>query len=251
MLRFSLWSLLVLALIVAALSAWLGQHIMRASTQRPIVAKIIASGGTVGYHYQIQPEFNIVAKLVRSVLGDDIYATVDLVFLNLRNLSQLRVLETGMTDRTLDTIERFKSLRCLQLTNHPLTDDGLRNLSRLTELERLELAYTKLADDGLRALSSVMQLRYLDVSGTLVTDDGIGHLATLQNLEYIDLGNTSITDVGLLRLAELRALKHVEVGIHSGITMQGVDALKAARPSCVIDCWEFGPDGGGHHVATK
>ncbi len=389
--QYSLRSLLVLTLIVAALSAWLGKHIMRASTQRPIVAKIAASGGTVGYDYQIHPEFNIVdqsqtapgSKLVRWVFGDDIYATVNVVFLNdpktsdadivnlhklpdlldvslngrgvtdaciddllripklravalmdtgitpegirhlsscdalqsltvlgssvtdqhlqhlpafpnlqhiqivrssmtddgmnslgqmdlatldiftapavtdkgfeslanLQNLLQLRVLRTAMTDRAMGTIGRFRKLRYLQLDNHSLTDSGLRNLSSLTELEKLQLGHTQLANDGLRALSNAKQLRYLDISGTLVTDDGIGHLGALPHLERIDLGNTSVTNVGLLKLAKLPSLKQVDVGINNGITMQGVDALKAARPSCVIVCWKFQPNGSGDHVA--
>ena len=94
LLRYSLRSLLVLILIVAALCAWLGKHIMRASGQRPIVAEIVAAGGIVGYDYQIHPEFNILdesrtatgSKLVRSVLGDDIYATVIAVILTTRRL---------------------------------------------------------------------------------------------------------------------------------------------------------------------
>jgi len=82
--RFSLRTLLLITLIFAVVCAYLGKHVIRASKQRPVVARIIAEGGEIGYDYQIHPKLNFFDRsrvptgstLVRYLLGDDIFATV-------------------------------------------------------------------------------------------------------------------------------------------------------------------------------
>ena len=83
--QYSLRSLLLFMLLASVLFAWLGRHLARARVQRPIVARIEAAGGHAYYDYQLEPGHIDPAKsppgwkLVRAVLGDDIFATVQVV----------------------------------------------------------------------------------------------------------------------------------------------------------------------------
>ena len=52
-LSFSIRTLLVAMLIFAALFAWLGKHVIRTRSERPIVAQIQAAGGNAYYDYQL------------------------------------------------------------------------------------------------------------------------------------------------------------------------------------------------------
>jgi len=82
LLQFRLRTLLFFALLFAAFTAWIGDDLIRTRIQRPIVAKIIAAGGEVYFDYQVSPDgirldaFPHGSPVVRSLFGDDIYATV-------------------------------------------------------------------------------------------------------------------------------------------------------------------------------
>jgi hypothetical protein len=393
-LRFGLRSLFFVVLIVAALCAWLGKHVVRASIQRPIVAAIKDAGGDVSYDYEINPEFNRAEKwraptgspLVRRILGDDIFATVRVVWFLNRNardsdvvnlhrlpglldvslsgrqvtdacikdllriknlralmlsdtaisaegihqlsscktlesltlngsrisdahlkhlvkfpklrhlqvirtsitdagmraigsikdlttldiffakgvsdngvkelasqqsLQQLKLLETSITDESMAIIGGLKQLRFLDLNSAPITDAGFQQLSGLTNLEAIEVGNTQFSDDGLRAISKASNLRYFLAAGTKITDQGMKYLTQLPKLEYLRIGNTAVTDIGLEQLATLSNLKSLDVGINQNCTLAGVKTLKKFIPACVIDCWDYGPDGTGTKVEIE
>ena len=109
-LTFSIRMLLVVMLIFATLFAWLGRYVIRTRSERPIVAQIQAAGGNAYYDYQlgigfVNPQQTPTgSKLVRTVLGDDIYATVNVVTFfkpttdaDIDNLHKLANLQTCST----------------------------------------------------------------------------------------------------------------------------------------------------------
>jgi hypothetical protein len=395
-LRFRIRGLLAFMLLVAVLSTWLGKHILRSAIERPVVAKMVAAGAQVCYDYQIDPRRHAIdttrppvgSKLVRSLLGDDIYATADVVIFDkggnsdadlvglhklsglrevaldgpgftdacidellkiaklrilnlldtaitpeglqrlgacgsleslslygrsisdahvlrlqsfpqlkylqltrtsitdnslttigaihdlvsldvfegnavsdrgieslahLDHLRQLRLLNTAITDRALETVAKLTRLEIIQFNSPAVTDGGLCKLSRLTALEHANFYGTQLADNGIKAISNAKQLRTLDVSATHVTDGGMDYLSALTKLEEISLNNTAVTNAGLIKLKTLRGLKKLDVGLNKGITLEGVDALKAAIPDCTINCFSDDPDGSGvlSHQVTE
>jgi hypothetical protein len=91
------------------------------------------------------------------------------------------------------------------------------------------------------------QLKELVISCTAISDVGLSHVASLRGLQHLDLLATSVTDAGLQQLRGLSSLSALDVEIGNGITMQGVDRLKAQLPHCVIHCWGRG----GALVATR
>ena len=147
-LTFSIRTLLVAILVFAGLFAWLGKHVIRTQAERPVVSQIQATGGRAYYDYQlgvgrIDPSKTPTgSKFVRSVLGDDIYATVNAVFFDspttdsnienlhkLSNLLDVSVSGPGVSDKCIDDLLIIKKLRGLTLSETSITSDGLIRLS--------------------------------------------------------------------------------------------------------------------------
>ena len=147
-LSFSIRTLLVAMLIFAALFAWLGKHVIRTRSERPIVAQIQAAGGHAYYDYQLG--FGFVdasksptgSKFVRAILGDDIYATVNVVFFSnpttdsaiedlhrLENLLDVSICGPAVTDQCIDDLLHIDKLRSLNLSDTSITPEGLARLS--------------------------------------------------------------------------------------------------------------------------
>src|SRR5438105_2837109 len=87
--RFSLRTLLLATVVLGLFLGWLGNLLIRVRRQRQIVTQITNTGGRVSYGYE-QSEGTLVGnvwqgapppgpKIIRALLGDDIYAYVVLV----------------------------------------------------------------------------------------------------------------------------------------------------------------------------
>ena len=150
----------------------------------------------------------------------------DLISLpKLRKLKHLDLMNCPeLTDESLRTIARVRSLESLTVTNGTFTDDGFSQLSNLPELKVLYLmdrmAQSILVDKG-RAVdisdADIAQivrssgLTDLRVSSRTLTNEGLSHLSLLVNLEELDLGSTNATDEGFRQLSELPNLKSLRL----------------------------------------
>jgi len=191
-LTFGFRSLFAGIFVVAALTAWLGEHIVRSRIEGPIVAQIESVRGLVGYDYQF--ENGVVrkeksppgSKLVRSLFGNNIYGTVHVVLLshpvedkdvvNLHKLSELlEVSLTGgdLTDQCIDDLLKIRKLRTLCLVDTSITPEGLRKLSSCKTLEGLVLFGKTWSDAHLRTLPSFSNLKYIQIVRAPITDAGV------------------------------------------------------------------------------
>ena len=181
--------------------------------------------------------------------------------LNLRDLRQLRIPETNVTDEALEYLNG-KRANIIQLwvtgTNitdkglgafldHPVSLLGLSECSGITDkaLEyigssppysggcQVELGATNVTDNGLHHLVRLTSLTDLRLPNTNITDSGIADLAGAERLHTLDVTNTNITDGGLAYLANAKKLRSLDV-TNTKVTAEGVAALQKALPDCKI-----------------
>ena len=271
-LSFSIRTLLVAMLIFASLFAWLGKHVIRTRAERPVVAQIQAAGGNAYYDYQLGFGFvnpaktPVGSKLVRTMLGDDIYATVNVVsFYNpttdadikdlhkLANLLDVSISGPGITDECIDDLLRINKFRSLNLSDTSITPEGLARLSASKTLQHLTLygntvtdahlqtlpsfpnlqflqvIRAPVTDSGIKPLGSIKQLRQLDIfTANAVTDAGIQQLANLTNLEQLKLLQTAVTDDSLPTVSKMIALKTLQLDGHP-LTHDGFRHLESLK----------------------
>jgi hypothetical protein len=164
----------------------------------------------LGAQWELDGDGHVVAVNMGSPQGDSRYA--DSAMVHLKALKELRELNLGyshITDAGLEAIENSTELRSLYLYGTKVTDDGLRHLRRLDKLETLALAFEDLSDAGLEHIGRLPSLKVLNLNGTRVTDAGLVHLYGLKNLTEVMVGDTRVTSVGAQRLQQ--ALPNVQI----------------------------------------
>ncbi|MCA8992932.1 MAG: leucine-rich repeat domain-containing protein [Planctomycetaceae bacterium] len=182
---------------------------------------------------------------------------------SLRHLSDSRELTTLRLDGNpiagdgLLHLTACKRLKHLSLGSCSLTDEGLQQLPSLPALEVLNLYNNQIGDAGLAHLTKARfpKLNCLILSRTDVTAEGLAGLADFEgqlhigelrlsdnDLKFLEqspgivtvtLFRNKLTDNSAERLAKLKHLKWLDVR-QTGITEEGVQAIKAALPDCVV-----------------
>jgi hypothetical protein len=222
--QFSIRSLLVLTLAVAAPFSWLAVERKAAREQKDAVEEMRRLGWDVSYDwynpFALKPQPPQPAWL-RNLLGEDFFARViycrngkitDAGRADLEGFSKLERLwlsGTGITDAVLEHLEGLTQLRYLRLSSTRVTGAGLANFKGLTKLRRLELRGTNITDAGLEHLKHLKQLQELWLDGTQDTDAGLRHLEGLKQLRELRLDTAHVTDEGMMMLS--RALPNCEV----------------------------------------
>ncbi len=277
-LRYGLRALLFATVVIAALLTLFGRHVIRIRTERPVVAQVEAAGGSAYYDYQLEPgrvdttKPPVGSSVIRSIVGDDFYATVNVVFLNdagttdadveklhqLSNLLDLSITGSGVTDDCIDDLLRVRKLRSLKLTDTSISADGLARLSQSFTLQQIALYGSSITDDHLKQLSQFPNLQFLQIIRAPVTDDGIASLAAITKLRQLDLfmtgpgwpnpvpgsRNTNITDFGIQKLGQLSDLEQLRI-LTTAITDEalGTIALMAKLRFLKLDGHPITDDG--------
>jgi hypothetical protein len=157
----------------------------------------------LGAQWELDGDGHVVIVKLASPQGNSLYA--DPAMVHLKALKELRELNLGysqITDAGLAAIADSTELRSLYLYGTKVTDDGLRHLHRLNKLETLVLASENFSDAGLEHVASLPSLKLLNLNGTRVTDAGLPHLFGLKNLTEVMVGNTKVTSIGAKRLQQ-------------------------------------------------
>jgi hypothetical protein len=99
----------------------------------------------------------------------------------LRDASLVRVTRASFSESTTDPelahhLQELRQLFDLSLTKTKVTDAGLVHLQGLNRLIWLNLRGTKVTDAGLAHLQGQSQLQDLDLSSTRVTNEGVDRL---------------------------------------------------------------------------
>jgi len=135
----------------------------------------------------------------------------------LREVGQLDLADTYVSEAGLAALRQIGDLRRLSLRNTDLIDAWLPQLQGLAALEELDLTQTQITGTGLADLARLPQLRSLQLYRTRISGEVCKPLSKLPNLERLSLGNTAVDDEGLEGLAALGRLRRLDLQ-RTGIT---------------------------------
>ena len=134
-------------------------------------------------------------------------ASVDDAFLkNLDLFPRLRILglfNDPITDAGLAAISASKvsrELRQLLVGRTKITDAGLKSIAGLPRLYLLEMSGTAVTDAGIAQLGAMERLKVLRFRSTAVTDQGMASLGGLKALIMMSVGGSKVTDAGIADL---------------------------------------------------
>ncbi|CAI7892614.1 unnamed protein product [Closterium sp. NIES-54] len=180
----------------------------------------------------------------------------------LPQLERLELKSSIVTDNTLDSIGRVRTLKYLYLNRTEVTDSGLLHstcltslktlilykcwkvicagmvhVGRMTSLEELYLFGSGVKDEGLRFLTPLSRLKKLILLDT-ITDAGMEHIQCLTALEYLDFNNSVATEKGVKLLGRLPYLKQIKAygdGFQTllRIILPGVEVVSRLPPGVI------------------
>ena len=108
---------------------------------------------------------------------------------------------SGINDEDMRHLKELRDLKELDLNHTVITDVTLAHLTNKRCLNTLHIAGTRISDSGLQHLSHLSRLQYLDLSHNKdVTDEGLTHLKRLRNLSNLRLLSTRVTATGAQEL---------------------------------------------------
>ena len=97
------------------------------------------------------------------------------------------------TDETISLLQPLaRNIIELKLGNTRITDRALETVGKFENLVRLALEHTGITDTGLRKLKGLGQLQYFNLEGTSVTATGVLELQSLKKLKKVYLFQTSV-----------------------------------------------------------
>ncbi|HEV3164642.1 MAG TPA: hypothetical protein VGZ22_11490 [Isosphaeraceae bacterium] len=165
---------------------------------------------------------------------------------------------TRISDAGLAHLSGLRNLKHLDLSGVRIGDAGMPHLRNLTRLDSLLLAGTRISDIGLASLRDLHNMQVLDLSATQTGDAGLATLGRLTSLKLLAVGQNPISDAGIAHLKDLGELRTLFIdqtrltdasiptfermpaltwlsAKASGMTADGVKALKLARPNLEVD----------------
>jgi len=179
--------------------------------------------------------FRLVAISVfgsRSLTGDGLTNLS-----GLRDLRELQLASTCVSDDDLKSVDGLTSLRVLGLAGTRVTDAGMPHLAKLPNLTTLWLCSLQMSDRGLQCLNPLEHIRVLHVQDTQVTEEGllryvhshkmlsslalsgipvgdhaIAQIARRGPFYEFQLYGTAITDEGIRHLLSQKSLRILTIG---------------------------------------
>lgn len=168
-----------------------------------------------------------------------------------------------ITDRSLQSLSMWRSLRELGCRSTRVTGSGLRYLHENCTLTALDLSGNGksdarnlkyvwrhkslrsfcveccgVSDDELAPISELKGLRNFHLGGTCIRDAILPSIGRLRRLQHLDLSNTRISDRGVRELAELKHLETLRISFCSKVTDASIDVfcnLPKLRLLCVYE----------------
>ena len=97
----------------------------------------------------------------------------------------------------------MRNLNDLYLNQTRITDNGLAHLKDMSQIQNLLLRDTQITDVGMTHLKSLTNLKLIALGGTQITDDGLLCLRGASGLETLDFPpGAGVTREGYLRLKQ-------------------------------------------------
>ncbi|MDP6447339.1 MAG: hypothetical protein QGG36_14455 [Pirellulaceae bacterium] len=207
--RFSLRTLIVVAVIFALLLGWMGIRYDRIRREEAIAVKLEQFGGSAAFRHRriVQVSFS----------GDRFSPDALKYFGDLPLLERVSLIDTTVDDEALLSLAALIRLREVLVLNAPITDKGVARLKELPQLEKLWLAGTGISNEGLKHLTPIVSLKHLNLNGTEIGDDGMQHITPLRSLERLNVENTDLTVVGVSELIQAMPNARIEHSVEEPI----------------------------------
>ncbi|WP_442485084.1 leucine-rich repeat domain-containing protein [Aeoliella sp. SH292] len=231
--RFRLRTLLVVMLLVSVACGYLGKHLYRKSIERPIVARIEAAGGQVGYDYQWSPSLaNHMSEadppgpqVIRLLLGEDIFTSVETVWLsgantnddvkqvcNLPALRSIWLRGNQISDNCVPALVNAERLEGISFFCTSITPSGLRHFKDLPRLKHVSLAEGSASTNHVQAVAQLPHLETLQIFRSEANGRAIKSLGRVQRLERLELHECAMLDDSeLTSLRALHGLRRLEL----------------------------------------
>ena len=149
------------------------------------------------------------------------------------SLRRLQLNSDLIVDSDVIQLARLPALRVLEIDNSQISRDGLEGLLAAKRLVGLGLGGTSITDEEMPSIGKLTGLRNLRLNETDITDKGIGSLTSLK-LDHLELGgNSQISDKSVSHLTKLQQLSYLGVG-NTAISSPGMEALRRGLPNCEI-----------------
>jgi Leucine-rich repeat (LRR) protein len=150
----------------------------------------------------VRHHLHALPKLARFIVVRGTITDADLEALgNSAGLTEIWLAQCHFIDPDFGHISRLKNLRNLGLNASGITDRGLEPLSAIQSLEHLSIADSPISDAGLVHLARLPRLSSLELRGTEITDAGLTLLAGLKKLQTLDVTGTAPAGIAALKQA--------------------------------------------------
>ncbi len=172
----------------------------------------------------------------------------------LAQLGRLKTIDlsgTSITDDDLRSLcASWREVDQLYLNQTQITDNGLIPIGTMPSLGMLDLNRTKVTDDGLKHVANLSKLTSLSLNGNRINDDGLVHLQSMKTLFQIYLNGTDITVKGFVTIAQLPNLRFLSVK-DTAVTEEALKKLGVDYPNVFTgdpaDFTDFEPSGDINH----
>lgn len=147
----------------------------------------------------------------------------------LKNLRELRLDLTPVTDSEADVIASIDSLEIVNFPESTLTDEGIAKIATLPKLQLLRIGSPTLTDAGIAKVAESKSILYLHVLDSPITDASADSIAKMTQLESFYADGTDLTDEGMSKLVKARPKLHIHfndlhpAGAHSGHSHEAYD----------------------------
>ena len=188
---------------------------------------------------------------VRTLLLSDTQAT-DASLVHLKNLSKLQCLymwdASAVTDTGVEQLRNLKQLEQIHISGSGITDESMKLFASLPNIRKLSLQNNRFSNDALKYAGKAMRLETLvvgsvsrtvarsgdvyglgDPSQCTIDDDGLAYISGLANLAHLGVQGSKIQGSGFRHLDGLKNLKTIWIGVppqpHAGELIAKIPGL--------------------------
>lgn len=145
-----------------------------------------------------------------------------------RNIVELNVVHTDLSNKAFKTIAGLTSLQALAISGMPnISDAAIRELSRLKNLRRLSITGNKFSDHALAEfLEGVPGLNDLEAADSYVGTRSLNALAKSKNIRYLVLRNCNLHDDDIAIIARISGIRSLNLESNPQITKKALLQLQ-------------------------
>ena len=145
----------------------------------------------------------------------------------LPKLTHIKMDRCVLNTANLAYLEKFPSLKSVELRWSDLDGNATKQLAGCTQLEILDLSRNKKIDDkSVNRLSKLKKLQYLNLGETSITDAALKDVQNFHELRCLNISYSTVSNDGLQYLANLKHLSKLDL-CRTRVTIEGLKKLQA------------------------